>query len=142
MTFQEAVRTCFQKYLTISGRARRAEYWWWVLFVFLGNMLFGFVDQIVFGTEVSFLGGIFSLAVLLPSICVGGRRLHDRDMSAWWLLLMLVPVIGTIILLVIYLLPGTEGPNRFGPDPIRGGSGPADGKTYARSSVPNVGRDD
>lgn len=152
MGFQEAVRRGFEKYIVISGRARRSEYWWWFLFVLLGNFAAGFVDSALFGwgdNGARILQPLFSLAVLLPSICVGGRRLHDRDMSAWWLLLMLIPVIGQLILLVIYLFPGTPGPNRFGPDPLGpsgGGSGrspnvwDADDDSFTRSSVPRAGR--
>lgn len=147
MSFAEAIRTCFQKYLTISGRARRSEYWWWVLFLFLGNMAAGFIDNLAFSAGPdgpSLLAPLFSLAVLLPSICVAGRRLHDRDMSAWWLLLMLVPLIGSLILLVLYVLPGTKGDNRFGPDPLGPdtGFGPdRDTGSYSRSSIPRVDRD-
>lgn len=119
MTFQEAVRTCLNKYVTISGRARRSEYWWWFLFVILGSIAASIVDWVIFGSnDGGPLQALFSLGTLLPSICVGGRRLHDRDMSAWWLLIGLVPVLGTIALLVLFALPGTPGPNRFGPDPL------------------------
>lgn len=123
MGFTEAVRTCFGKYVTISGRARRSEYWWWFLFIIVVSIVLGFVDAILFGGGMDGrngpLQGLFGLATLLPSICVGGRRLHDREMSAWWLLIGLVPVIGGIALLVLFALKGTDGPNRFGPDPLR-----------------------
>lgn len=121
MTFQDAVRKCLDNYVTISGRARRAEYWWWVLFVFLGNTAGALIDGALFGFsegDANIIGPLFSLAIFLPTICVAGRRLHDRDMSAWWLLLMLIPVVGALVLLVLYLLPGTQGSNRFGPDPL------------------------
>lgn len=64
--------------------------------------------------------GIFSLAflgVIIPSLAVSFRRLHDTDRSAWWLLISLIPGIGGLVLLVFCLLPGTNGPNKFGPDP-------------------------
>jgi uncharacterized membrane protein YhaH (DUF805 family) len=119
MSFTEAVRTCLNKYVTISGRARRSEYWWWFLFVLLGSMLASLIDAVLFGAEGGgLLNGLFGLATILPSICVGGRRLHDRDMTAWWLLLGLIPVLGTIALLVLFAMRGTDGPNRFGPDPL------------------------
>jgi uncharacterized membrane protein YhaH (DUF805 family) len=73
------------------------------------------------------------------------RRLHDRDMSGWWLLLMLVPVIGSLALLVLYVLPGTPGPNRFGPDPLGNDTGwpddEGDDATYSQSSIPRVNRE-
>ncbi|MDJ1006537.1 MAG: DUF805 domain-containing protein [Paracoccaceae bacterium] len=121
MTFQDAIRICFSKYIEISGRAQRAEFWWWVLFILAGNLLFSFVDGALFGTgdgSIRGLGGLFGLATLLPSICVAGRRLHDRDMSAWWLLLWLIPLVGWLIILIICALEGTKGANRFGPDPL------------------------
>ncbi|MDG4768408.1 DUF805 domain-containing protein [Solwaraspora sp. WMMD406] len=59
----------------------------------------------------------FSLALLLPSLAVGVRRLHDTDRSGWWLLIALIPIVGAIVLLVFFVLDGTHGPNRFGPDP-------------------------
>ena len=143
MGFQDAVRTVFSKYATISGRASRSEYWWWILFVVLAQIALGIVDSVLFGSSVEspgFLGGIFALAVFLPSICVAGRRLHDRDMSAWWLLLYLIPLIGFLVLLYFYVTKGTDGPNRFGPDPL-GGTGPrSGGQTYAASSIPPSGR--
>ncbi len=153
MGFQEAVRTCFQKYIIISGRAPRSEYWWWFLFLILGNLLAGFVDSALFGwgeNTTRVFQPLFSLAVFLPSICVGGRRLHDRDMSAWWLLLLLVPVVGSLILLVIYLFPGTPGPNRFGPDPLAPGGGggrsssawDAGDDSFTRSNIPRAGGSD
>jgi uncharacterized membrane protein YhaH (DUF805 family) len=123
MGFQDAVRTCLGKYATFSGRAPRAEFWWFALFVLLGNLLFGALDGLFFGTApdgqpVSLLGAVFSLAVLLPNIAVGVRRLHDRDMSGWWYLLILIPILGALVLLWFFVQKGTDGPNRFGPDPL------------------------
>jgi uncharacterized membrane protein YhaH (DUF805 family) len=150
MGFMDAVRICFQKYVTISGRARRSEYWWWFLFILIASFVLGLLDSFIFGfseDSPQILTALFSLGTLLPSICVAGRRLHDRDMSAWWLLLGLIPIIGWLVLLYFYVTPGTPGPNRFGPDPLRptGGNGrspnvwdqPDD--SFARSSVPRAG---
>ena len=67
--------------------------------------------------NLGLLSGLYSLAVLLPSIAVAVRRLHDTDRSGWWFLIGFVPIVGGIILLVFYVLEGTRGPNRFGPDP-------------------------
>lgn len=104
MTFQESIRTCFQKYVVFDGRATRSEYWWFVLFTFLASLALGFVSDL--------LSSLFSLAVLLPSLAVGARRLHDIDKSAWWLLLWLVPIIGWIVLIVFAVMESKE-PNRF-----------------------------
>jgi uncharacterized membrane protein YhaH (DUF805 family) len=104
MTFQESIRTCFQKYVVFDGCASRSEYWWFVLFTFLASLVLGFVSDA--------LSMLFSLAVLLPSLAVGARRLHDIDKSAWWLLLWLVPIIGWIVLIVFAVMESKE-PNRF-----------------------------
>lgn len=150
MSFTDAVRTCFQKYITISGRARRSEFWWFVLFSVIAGAVLNMVDGALFGADNSGLSAIFSIVIFIPSITVAVRRLHDRDMSGLWWFLNFIPLIGTLILLVIYALPGTPGPNRFGPDPVsdrddgRGGrgagSGDEDDGVYAASSIPRAGR--
>lgn len=123
MGFQDAIRTCFSKYATFSGRAARSEFWWFFLFLLLGNILFSIIDGAIFGStmegqQITVLGAIFSLAVILPSIAVGVRRLHDKDMSGWWYLLILLPILGALVLLFFFVQKGTDGPNRFGPDPL------------------------
>lgn len=142
MTFQDAIRTCFQKYLTIEGRARRAEYWYFCLFTIVASLVLGLLDaSFGFTGDIQPISSLFGLAVLLPSITVSVRRLHDRDMTGWWFLLVLVPMIGMLILLVIFVMRGTDGPNRFGPDPLKSGGrldDPDDG-TYAPSSIPKSG---
>ena len=102
-------------------------------------MVLSAIDTAIFGPETTILAPLFSLAVLLPAICVAIRRLHDRDMSGWWVLLNLIPLIGFLILFVIYALPGTSGPNRFGPDPLADDEGD-DGDSYSASSIPRSGR--
>lgn len=148
MTFQNAVRTCFQKYLDIEGRASRSEYWWFVLFGLLGGIILSFIDAMFFGFDgLTPLSTVFSVLLFIPYITVGVRRLHDRDMSGWWLLLMLLPLIGSFILLILFIFPGTPGSNRFGPDPIGGGSSSRlhqperDDQEYSQSSIPKVDRD-
>ena len=104
MTFGESISVCFKKYVGFDGRAARSEFWWFALFTFLVSLALGIVSQS--------LSSLFSLAVLLPTLAVGSRRLHDTDRSAWFLLLWLVPVIGWIILIVWAIQEGKE-PNRF-----------------------------
>ena len=121
MDFMTAVRTCFQKYATISGRAPRSEYWWFTLFIFIASFVLGIIDRLIFGMgpgSVGILGLIFSLGTLLPSICVGGRRLHDVGRSAWWMLLIFIPIVGWLVLLWWAIQPGTPGTNDFGPNPL------------------------
>lgn len=104
MTFGESISACFSKYAAFDGRATRSEYWWWFLFTFLVSLATGMVSEM--------LSGLFSLGVLLPSLAVGARRLHDTDRSAWFLLLWFVPLIGWIILIVWAIQEGKE-PNRY-----------------------------
>lgn len=121
MEMREAVSTCLNKYATISGRARRSEFWWWVLAIWLVGIGVGILEALLglSGPDGGGpLSGLYALALILPNICVAGRRLHDTDRSAWWLLLVLVPLIGFIVLIVFYAQRGTTGENRFGPDPI------------------------
>jgi len=115
-SFGGAVRTCFNKYAAFSGRARRPEFWYFALFNILAGSVASVVDMILFGagSGVSPLNGIYGLAVLVPSIAVGARRLHDIDRSGWWQLIGLVPIVGLIVLIVFYCRRGTQGHNRFG----------------------------
>jgi uncharacterized membrane protein YhaH (DUF805 family) len=150
MGFGEAVRTCLRKYVDFNDRARRAEYWWFVLFAILVGVAAGILDRLIAG-DVAMRQGpisvITSLALLLPSLAVSVRRLHDIDRTGWWIVIFYVVVVALafiaiaaaftgnastalVILLAIGALSvwlivwfasrGTNGPNRFGPDPLAG----------------------
>ena len=150
----EAVTSVFRNYVNFNGRAQRSEFWWFVLFSFVSQFILNFVPII---------GSIYSLVLLLPSLAVTARRLHDTDRTAWWMLLYLIPILGFIILVILFfallginvfdpwrasdaewgvlglfflvwllgsiaawvvllvfqIMPGTVGPNRYGPDPLR-----------------------
>jgi uncharacterized membrane protein YhaH (DUF805 family) len=117
-----------KKYAVFEGRARRAEYWQFFVLTLAISILGQVLIEMFKG--VPLLGFVFALALvvvclglIVPSLAVGFRRLHDIDKSAWWLLIGLIPLIGVIVLLVFFVLPGTPGPNRFGPDP-KGGEAP------------------
>ena len=114
MGFDDAVKLGFSNYVNFSGRASRSEYWYWVLFVVIGQLVSGVIDSWIVGAYL--LEGIFFLATILPTLSVGVRRLHDLDRSGWWVLLDLIPVVGWIILLIWFCIKGTDGPNRFGAD--------------------------
>lgn len=111
----------FKKYATFSGRAQRAEYWYFFLFYILIFIGLSVVDSITgsFSAEagMGLLGGIFALASLIPSIAVGVRRLHDTGRSGWWLLIALVPLIGAIVLLVFTVQDSAPSDNAYGPNP-------------------------
>ena len=160
MTPIEAVTSVFRNYANFNGRAQRSEFWWFVLFSFISQAIWNFVP---------ILGPIYALVLLLPSLAVTARRLHDTNRTAWWMLLYLIPILGFIVLtiafiavlgistldpwatndvewgilgilfliwllvsiaawivlLVFQIMPGTAGPNRYGPDPLRqGGAAP------------------
>ncbi len=159
MNFGTSVKTCFSKYVTFHGRASRSEFWWWVLFTIVASMLLGSIDSILFGTVTTheggfeastdrpFFSGLFQLAILLPSLAVTVRRLHDTDRTGWWVLLCLVPLIGPIVLIVWWASAGTRGPNRFGQDPLTSGGGGDYGDyihdypdMFSQSSIPRVPR--
>ena len=149
----EAISSVFRNYTNFSGRAPRSEFWWFTLFPFVSQIAFYFIP---------FVGWLYALALLLPSLAVTARRLHDTGRSAWWMLLYLVSVLGftvavsaliavlaisvfgprfgeemdwgifailigillivsvvsAIVLLIFLIMPGTPGPNRYGPDPV------------------------
>ena len=107
---------CLQNYVTFSGRARRKEYWMFILVNVLIGFVLGFIEGLA-GVEKPILSPLYSLAVLLPGVSVAVRRLHDTEKSGWWFWIALVPVVGGIILLVFMCTEGTSGPNRYGPDP-------------------------
>lgn len=119
-----AVRTVLSKYATFSGRASRAEFWWWILAIFLLSLLTRLIDAFVFAPMLGFgasdenpgqpLSALVSLAILLPAIAVGARRLHDIGRSGWWLFLSLIPVLGTVILIYFYIQPSDD-ENQWGP---------------------------
>ena len=109
MTFGESIKTCFTKYATVQGRASRPEYWWFFLFSVLLQMAGGIVSET--------LAGVLVVALLLPSVAVGARRLHDIGRSGWWLLIGLIPLIGALILLYWFCQPSAQGANEYGEVP-------------------------
>ena len=111
--FIQAISLGFSNYFNFQGRATRAEYWWWVLFIVIADVLLGFIDSIL-GT--GFIGSLFGLAILIPGLALGARRLHDIGKSGWWLLLW-IAILPGIILLVWAIRQGNRGQNHYGLDP-------------------------
>jgi uncharacterized membrane protein YhaH (DUF805 family) len=109
MTFTQSIQLCFSKYADFNGRAKRPEYWWFFLFLFLLGAVTGAISEV--------LNGIVALATLIPSLAVGARRLHDTDRSGWWQLLWIIPVIGWIVVIIFLAEEGKSTDNQFGAMP-------------------------
>jgi uncharacterized membrane protein YhaH (DUF805 family) len=122
MTFPQAVRTCLSKYADFSGRARRSEFWYFVLWTFLVSVVASIIDVVLgtrWGSGSGLVETLADLALLLPTLAVGARRLHDISRSGWWLLVGLVPCAGFIVLVVFFVLD-SHADNRYGPSPLAG----------------------
>lgn len=102
MDFGEAIKVCFNKFANFEGRARRSEYWWFMLFVNLVSIV---------------TCGIASIVFLVPSIAVTARRLHDIGRSGWWQLISFIPFAGAILLLIWTVQDSAPGTNEYGPNP-------------------------
>ena len=114
-----------QKYAVFDGRARRKEYWVFLLINILVSVVLIAIDNLI-GTfspqvGVGLLQGLYSLAILIPSIAVTVRRLHDTGRTGWWILISLVPLIGGIVLLVFMVLDSEPETNEYGPNPKEAG---------------------
>jgi uncharacterized membrane protein YhaH (DUF805 family) len=149
LDFTNSVKTCLDKYIDFTGRAARPEFWYWFLFTVLVAVVLGFVAGIldaILGIRLfsHIVRILLFFGFALPNIAVAMRRLHDTDKSGWWLLLpiaaaflsglfsvipymgllrglfSLATLVGAIILLVWYCMPGTKGPNQYGGEPIAG----------------------
>lgn len=110
------------KFFDFSGRARRKEYWLFVVFMIVLSLI-GTILDISFGTfneEIGMgtFGLIITVAILIPGTAVAVRRLHDTNKSGWLYLLLLIPLVGAIALIVFFCTKGTEGSNKFGDDPL------------------------
>jgi uncharacterized membrane protein YhaH (DUF805 family) len=101
------------KYAVFAGRSRRMEYWMYVLISAAVVLVLGLVN-VAMGADVPAIPAVYTLSVLLPSLAVTVRRLHDTGRSGWWFLILLVPIVGAIVLLVFMATPGDEMANRFG----------------------------
>jgi uncharacterized membrane protein YhaH (DUF805 family) len=120
MEFGQAVSSGFSNYANFSGRSQRSALWWWILFSWIVGVVAAVIDYTLFGVDTHVLYYLAGLGLLVPSIAVAVRRLHDTARSGWFILLGLIPLVGGIILIVWYCQPGTPGPNQYGLDPIQG----------------------
>jgi uncharacterized membrane protein YhaH (DUF805 family) len=110
-----------KKYTVFKGRARRREYWNFVLFNIIIAIVLAIIDRLTgtfsAGTGFGLLGGLYGLAVLVPSLAVSVRRLHDTNRTGWWLLIGLIPCIGFIVLIIFMVQDSQAGENQYGPNP-------------------------
>jgi uncharacterized membrane protein YhaH (DUF805 family) len=116
MTFGDSVRKSFRKYGTFKGRASRSEYWWFTLlaFLFAWPLLLSQFDSALIYRLLQYLYFILTLSVIIPSMAVWTRRMHDTGRSGWVWLWGLIPVIGAILLIKWAATKGDEGPNKYG----------------------------
>jgi uncharacterized membrane protein YhaH (DUF805 family) len=115
MDFATSIKTVLTKYADFNGRARRSEFWWWFLAVVI-------VDIVTRALGVGVLSLLISLAILVPNLAVGSRRLHDTGKSGW-LQLIALTIIGIIPLIVFFAQDSTPGDNKYGPNPKGVGGG-------------------
>ncbi len=129
MNAKDAVVSGFRNYINFNGRAGRSEFWWFFLFALVSTMVLIWVP---------FLGWLYALAMLLPTLAAMVRRLHDRDQSGWWAIAWFLPFVNWALL--IYLaFPGTPGPNRYGPDPLQQWGWPGQGSPQPGAGQPAQG---
>ncbi|EHK89782.1 DUF805 domain-containing protein [Aggregatibacter actinomycetemcomitans] len=103
-----------KNYATFSGRARRKEYWMFVLFNFIATFVCMLIDAVI---QMPIFQFVYGFGVIIPYIAVTVRRLHDTDRSGWWILISFIPLVGSIVLLVFMCFDSQSGTNRFGDNP-------------------------
>ncbi len=122
MGFSEAVQAGLQKYADFGTRSSRSEYWFWVLGIFIGYVALFILSALLGWIGLGFIGAIiyaiFMLGIIVPSLAVTVRRLHDVGRSGWFVLLSLIPIVGFIILLVWEVTAGQPEENQWGPNPL------------------------
>lgn len=117
MSFVEAIQSVFTQYVGFSGRARRAEYWYFFLFECIVNFALSALGNITDMNLFNILITLFNLAVFLPGLAVCFRRMHDTGKSAWYLLIGLIPIVGQILIMLWFIKDSEPGTNQYGPNP-------------------------
>ena len=115
MTFQQSIQTCLNKYADFNGKASRPEYWWFFLFTLIVGVITGILDEVIFSGFTETVGTgplrlLFNVAIIVPGLAVGARRLHDTNRSGWWQLLWFT-VLGIPVLIIFMVLPSREEEN-------------------------------
>jgi uncharacterized membrane protein YhaH (DUF805 family) len=129
MNMQEAVRSVLSQYAVFTGRARRSEYWFWILATVIASIVAGIVDSII-GAQI--LQFVVALATIVPGLAVGARRLHDIGKSGWLQLIGIIPIVGWIIL-IVWFATDSHPDNQYGPNPKGGAAG-----AYGQMPPPTV----
>ena len=125
MSFTESLSTCFKKTFVYQGRASRSEYWWFQLLIIICYLIFIGGDEAIIFRDHPAYDVLIWMAIgvivicLLPAFAVTIRRLHDINKSGGWILISLIPFIGSLLLLLMLILEGTKGKNRFGKNPLK-----------------------
>ncbi|MFN8170930.1 MAG: DUF805 domain-containing protein [Candidatus Nanopelagicales bacterium] len=119
MGFGEAISTNLSKITDFTGRASRPEFWWWILAVWILNLIVSLISGGWRGGSgfLWFIGWVISIILVLATLAVGCRRLHDTGKSGWFQLIYLIPCVGWIIMIFLFVQPGTAGDNQYGPPP-------------------------
>lgn len=115
MSSFEYYKQALQKYAEFKGRANRSQYWYFVLYNTLIGLALTMIGEAY--DSLSILSALYGLGIVIPSLAVAVRRLHDTNRSGWWLLINLLPVIGQLVLLYFYILPGDKKANKYGTTP-------------------------
>ena len=115
------------RYAKFDGRASRSEFWYFALFSFIGSFIFGLIDVLIVNPMLGATPGqigqggilqfIFALVLMVPSIALAVRRLHDIGKSGWWYLIVFIPIVGVLVLLYFFVLDSQPGSNQYGPNP-------------------------
>lgn len=114
MDFMTAVKHVFANFANFQGRARRSEYWWFYLFTIICNVVASIVDNAI---GIPILSIVVLLGLIIPSLAVTIRRMHDTGRSGWWIFIILIPLVGIILYIYWFVQRGTVGPNEWGADP-------------------------
>lgn len=144
MGFSEAFEILKQRPFSFQGRASRSEFWWILLCLYLGMLALIFVTLILLSAVGSLAYLVFlpaGIAMVVAQLAVSARRLHDKGITGWANLLVIVPF-GSFALLILWLLPGEHATNGYGAAPGFGAEKPADPPIYTRTNIPNVRDDD
>jgi uncharacterized membrane protein YhaH (DUF805 family) len=119
MTFSQAIASGFQNYVVFNGRATRSAFWYFYLFTALVGVAISVVERAIGSSDVlsgfGIISLIWSLAIILPTLGLMIRRLHDANHTGWWILIAFLPFIGAIVLIIFWATAGTQGDNKYGP---------------------------